>query len=306
MYKICICRLMTILCVFLVICSCAVNRKIEDRQVFLEKMRQTQDHLYTLAVYTQNYSYGLPHHPMVDWASRTPEKRKFVYDWYAGELGGAMTPEIKKIFDAQWNTHLDALKSFAYWTKDSENVEHRWREMGKIILTETPMLDPFGPSGKDAWLMGYWNAGYYWQYGRFCWISVGPDGKPDIYPFVQRRDGEYLDRDGKVISDPDLILKLGNEAVGKNYSYWDAGNRNYSKNPEDIDPNLIYDPTNGIMSSGDIIVQLGKDSKSMEGGSNYMFESATWVEPVKWGDLAWFIEKKDLSHIFNQSASATK
>lgn len=280
--------------------SCAFHNNSRTQEAkcsgIVTKMEQTQENLIFLVNATIVYGNFYPMDPIADWACRDAKRRDEVYNNYRGQ--SSHVKMASQMLTAEWNSHFDALKinGLYYAEKHDKFVKYVgpfWDELNTAVLSGEAFLDPFGPEDGEPWLLNYYNT-YGWNYGTFFWISVGPDGRPDIFPFVQRQDGVYLDREGKEITDPDVILETGNLAVsngktinGKSLSYWDCifG--------ATVDTNLIYDPTNGMMSNGDIVVGYNVPQEEHYSNINYMFSPS--------GNPNIFLKKNDLTQIFQTS-----
>ena len=83
----------------------------------------------------------------------------------------------------------------------------------------------------------------------FVLISVGPDRVPNVLPFHYDLRGQMVMRYGTI--DRDGLRRLTNE-------YLPVGARG-RKSRIVIPVDLIYDPTNGVYSSGDIVYQASND-----------------------------------------------
>ncbi|MDX1972232.1 MAG: hypothetical protein SFY68_06835 [Candidatus Sumerlaeia bacterium] len=138
---------------------------------------------------------------------------------------------------------------------ESKNISHwDWMRMRNLPYIYVPQdvfdqlddysyfVDPFSEKG---YLLSYISMDR-----DFVLISFGPDQKPDIFPgLVQDESGEFHPPKMRDIS---TRMEYVESRIGSLQSF-------------QIDPDLIYDPTNGIISSGDIAFHRGKPK-------NYYFD----------------------------------
>jgi hypothetical protein len=109
------------------------------------------------------------------------------------------------------------------------------------------MKDPYAKDG----LLGYISVPR-----DFALISVGPDGVPDILPFQYNLAGKLVDVAGTPMEGCELSAQASQviKAVpptGRQPAWFSAELQ--------IPSPLVYDPTNGVKSRGDIVYQASKN-----------------------------------------------
>jgi hypothetical protein len=90
--------------------------------------------------------------------------------------------------------------------------------------------------------------GYVSTFQDYALVSVGPDGDADLLGFVQRASGEYSveRREVPAESFAQEVERRGRSLIS------DQDGRNHSASLV-IDVNALYDPTNGLVSNGDVV-----------------------------------------------------
>ncbi|MBI5154922.1 hypothetical protein HZA57_06770 [Candidatus Poribacteria bacterium] len=132
--------------------------------------------------------------------------------------------------------------------KESAQVEYVERETLDSIASGKLYRDPFYPN-----LM----LGYVSTYSDFLLISVGPDQDLDILPIEQHGSGGLM---VPCFTTTDTLQLAVTKACARLYD----GPPDKRDSSIMVDSNLLYDPTNGISSGGDIVFHR-------RGGDNWMF-----------------------------------
>jgi len=198
---------------------------------------------------------GLQNNPKPDWELRsTPSEIDNEYDrllliWNTVRHDPALAGRIA---NEKRSSHFDALALFTEcqdWCCElSDNIPPQAiRDFGQYQTQG----DPFAP---NCFL------GYISTFQDYWLISVGPDGKSDILGFKQYRDGSYRSEGNQQELGTSDLLRVAAAARAQfrdtPYSTFDSlsiGSRD-----------LIYDPTNGIESRGDIVFHR-------RGGDDWLF-----------------------------------
>ena len=205
------------------------------------RMKILQDRFCEIALMTEEIQWNLlQRFPAPDWVIRADEQQHLQhYDYVINHFTNRFpenSPLAERIRNERRSYHFDALALTP--------VTSEWttQESLRGLRNYDLQRDPFLP---EAFL------GYTASRRDFCLISVGPDGDADILGFVQLANGSYqIDGDVNVPSSTSEVRRLGLRRF----------------TPEGIDPTspeaqinvpceLVYDPTNGASSNGDVVFQ---------------------------------------------------
>lgn len=231
----------------------------ESASETVEKLEEVQDKFFALALLLDDVRIdGLQYYPLPDWHYvNAEEERRRAYEeyatlWQARNVDEAYT---KRIMNTAISSHWDAIRLYAPLTKraieQSDASEASKQKLAHLQSLAQGQLyvDPFD---RNSLL------GYIANESDYLLISVGPDLKSDILPFQQNIWGRYWDRGMEPTT---TTLQLSVRELEESYFTIPPDQRGSLLVPPETG---IYDPTNGIHSSGDIVFQR-------RGGDNWMF-----------------------------------
>jgi len=179
---------------------------------------------------------ALQYYRLSDYVLRLdPEGRNARYAYLRDHLNATYhTPVVWKIVDRERACyHFDAIRLIP----GPEKVMPE--DMAARVVDGTAFEDPFAP-GK---LLGYQAI-----MCDFRLVSVGPDGYPDILGFTQDVDGTLRHPDGEPVARHEL------QELVKDFEPW-VGSLSQAAFERHVPIDLLYDPTNGIASKGDILFE---------------------------------------------------
>ncbi len=235
-----------------------------DKSVELEDLRKrmelTQEQFRQIALaYDAAIIVALQNYPPPDFDIRSQGESEMdkEYERLSRMLGANRfhPARAERINNERRSSHFDALallpeKPFGHWHEEilPENVP-----LGALreFHQHRAFCDPFVPN---------YQLGYISTYADYWLISVGPDRKPDILGFLQSAGGSYKARgeltDLTSIELAELATQARAKFHGTPYKSFDL--------LDIISPDLIYDPTNGAFSGGDIVFKR-------RGGDDWLF-----------------------------------
>lgn len=203
-------------------------------QEIAAKMQTLQSRFAEIALALDDpYSMDVGMYPLPDYFLRHDQSDReqhyeFVVDAFS--LKDRNPALAKRMLVEKACFHFDALKALPV----AGNVT---TESLRMLITEEVFSDPFAPN---------YYLGYASNQSDYMLISFGPDEDSDILPFTQTSsDYAYAGKLG-FIRDPKELVRLGLESVLTTPVLSTATSLK-------IEPNRVYDPTNGVVSSGDII-----------------------------------------------------
>jgi hypothetical protein len=168
--------------------------------------------------------------------------------WYKSEnwfcpKGDRDQALVRRINQTRYVSHFDAIRLLPC---PDDNVT---TEVLRRLRQGYPFADPFA---SNLYL------GYIGTFSDYYLISVGPDGRCDILGFSQFDDGEYrLEGESRKVQDMSKVEVLGRALLT------DQDGRSYDTKIN-IDMDKVYDPTNGLLSAGDVVFHR-------RGGDDFMF-----------------------------------
>jgi hypothetical protein len=227
-------------------------REKEDEVVRLLVLAQDRFHGLGLALETSNLQ-GLGVYPTSDWALPLGSKaRTQKYSDLLNFAGTHVDSGLKqRVSNTRYSYPWDVLRIYPV-PDDLLRADDALGHLGfsmklHVDLSQGEMqTDPFC----DSCYLGYVGTN-----DDYLLVSVGPDGNPDLLGFVQYRDGTYaVGGKRERVKDIARVQALAQKLIPVGNSWGEVR----------VDWGLVYDPTNGLTSRGDVVFHRRQ-------GDNYMF-----------------------------------
>lgn len=219
------------------------NAQRNEHTALLDRLSDLQTRFYDLALaFDQVVVDGLQRYPVADWEVRDPAVREKAYDELMrfAPMSKADPAFAARVNGTRYNYPFDVLR---LWTGSSANVS---TDTVRALNQGELQLDPFAPGDFLRYVAAP---------ADYILVSVGPDRKPDL-------SLAGIDTWGQYGSSPTASRDAIASAT--------AQSRMFVRDPNDwtvqitLDPDKLYDPTNGLLSPGDIVFHK-------RGGDDWMF-----------------------------------
>lgn len=229
------------MCVYTPLLYATTSTLAEKENLVIDELIGTQDRFYRLALaFDLATVQGTQSYPRADW-SLAPSARDTKYQELFLVSSQQDKALIQRISQTRYSYHYDVLRVFA--EADEQGIS-----------TQTLLELRQGRLQTDPFSMGLY-LGYASTNTDFALISVGYDLRPDVLGFSQSVSGAYQVQDQPTTASMGEIRRLGSKVAPESDS-WYSGVQ--------VDSRNVYDPTNGLLSRGDVVFRR-------RNGDDYMF-----------------------------------
>lgn len=250
-----------------------------EEELAIQRLERLQHSFHRLAIYMDYAAvHWLHDYPRPDFEHRINPQLGDPYQSFLLRYGTALDMALfERLRNEKRSVPFDHLALLPYPDTTSPTLLATRRALGQFTLQE----DPFSQVKQIIYLSTLQD---------YHLISAGPNRRNDLTDFSHGRDGRYFgERVGLEITDEELATH-----VESTWSQFDPGSYEVRRPLQVRNIDGIYDPTNGLLSDGDVAFHR-------RGGDNWMFSFPAWA-PLNERNLI----KRDLRELFKVEAILDK